>query len=201
MEPRWTLTGGAALAGFHLAHRTTRELDLFWNGAVVLGDVDRRLITALRADGLTVETAQRFEGFAELSVSDGTETLKVDLVADPTARAEAPTLHDLDGVAVSIDTPREILANKLTTLLSRTEARDLIDVRALLASGLDLDQGLRDAPLKDGGFSPTVLAWVLQGTNASAVLRASGLSDDEARDLLVWRTEFIATLVRGSTPP
>jgi hypothetical protein len=30
IEPRWTLTGGAALAGFHLGHRTTR--DLFWQG-------------------------------------------------------------------------------------------------------------------------------------------------------------------------
>lgn len=30
--PGWRLTGGAALAGFHLAHRTTRDLDLLWGG-------------------------------------------------------------------------------------------------------------------------------------------------------------------------
>jgi hypothetical protein len=30
MDPPWTLVGGAALAGFHLHHRTTRDLDLFW---------------------------------------------------------------------------------------------------------------------------------------------------------------------------
>jgi hypothetical protein len=28
-EQRFFLTGGAALAGFHLGHRTTRDLDLF----------------------------------------------------------------------------------------------------------------------------------------------------------------------------
>jgi hypothetical protein len=28
-EQRFVLTGGAALGGFHLGHRTTRDLDLF----------------------------------------------------------------------------------------------------------------------------------------------------------------------------
>lgn len=28
-EPQFFLTGGAALAGFHLGHRTTQDLDLF----------------------------------------------------------------------------------------------------------------------------------------------------------------------------
>jgi hypothetical protein len=31
-QPRWTLTGGAALVGFHLGHRETRDLDLFRHG-------------------------------------------------------------------------------------------------------------------------------------------------------------------------
>lgn len=51
--------------------------------------------------------------------------------------------------------------NKLTALLSRWAVRDLVDVRALVASGEDLDRALRDAPAKDGGFSPQTLAWVL----------------------------------------
>jgi hypothetical protein len=43
LRPSWTLTGGAALAGFHTKHRETRDLDLFftsspadygtWNGS------------------------------------------------------------------------------------------------------------------------------------------------------------------------
>jgi nucleotidyltransferase AbiEii toxin of type IV toxin-antitoxin system len=39
LEPRWTLTGGGALAGFHLKHRTTRDLDLFWHGLNQLGSL------------------------------------------------------------------------------------------------------------------------------------------------------------------
>lgn len=200
IDPPWTLTGGAALAGFHLGHRATRDLDLFWNGRAQLGDVDRTIIDLLRSNGLTVSVAQRFEGFAELAVSDGNETLKVDLVADPAARVDPPGLQDVDGVSVWVDTAREILANKLCTLLSRTEVRDLVDVRALLAEGLDLDEGLAGAPQKDGGFSPAVLAWVLRGVNAPAMFRGAGLSTPEAADLLNWRDAFIEALVRRSLP-
>jgi hypothetical protein len=38
IEPPWTLSGGAALAGFHTAHRETRDLDLFWQRSRELGD-------------------------------------------------------------------------------------------------------------------------------------------------------------------
>ena len=31
LQPAWTLTGGAALAGFHTKHRETRDLDLFFH--------------------------------------------------------------------------------------------------------------------------------------------------------------------------
>jgi hypothetical protein len=30
LQPTWTLTGGAALAGFHTKHRETHNLDLFF---------------------------------------------------------------------------------------------------------------------------------------------------------------------------
>jgi len=47
MQPPWTLTGGAALSGFHLMHRTTRDLDLLWRDkvemALVARDVQDRL--------------------------------------------------------------------------------------------------------------------------------------------------------------
>lgn len=39
IEPRWTLTGGAALAGFHTHHRATRDLNLFFRPQAALGTV------------------------------------------------------------------------------------------------------------------------------------------------------------------
>lgn len=77
------------------------------------------------------------------------------------------------------------LANKLTALLSRWAVRDLVDVRALVAAGEDLDRGLLDAARKDGGFSPPTLAWVL-GTVPDA-----GLGPDLAR----FKAELIDRLV------
>lgn len=37
IDPHWTLTGGGALAGVHLGHRETRDLDLFWRSRTELG--------------------------------------------------------------------------------------------------------------------------------------------------------------------
>jgi hypothetical protein len=73
-EDRFFLTGGAALAGFHLGHRETDDLDLF---------------------------------------------------------------------------TQEILANKLCALLSRSEVRDLVDVRALELTGYRVEDALEAARLKD----------------------------------------------------
>jgi hypothetical protein len=61
-----------------------------------------------------------------------------------------------------VDNRHEILASKLATLLERSETRDLADVKALLDAGGDLESALRDAPMKDAGFSPLTLAWVLR---------------------------------------
>jgi len=81
----------------------------------------------------------------------------VDLVRDL-----APQV--LEKVAVGrviIDSAREILANKLCTLLSRTEVRDLVDVAKLEESGLDAIEALDLAGRKDGGLTAAQLAWVL----------------------------------------
>lgn len=154
----WALTGGGALGGYHLGHRTTRELDLLWHGRAELERLPAEVERRLRAAGLVVDVLQTSPAFRRLRVSDGAEAFPLDLVADPVATVEAPVEHE---AGVFVDTPREILANKLTALLSRWAVRDLVDVRALLDAGGDLPRGLEDAARKDSGFSPPTLAWVL----------------------------------------
>ena len=39
LQPAWTLTGGAALAGFYTKHRETRDLDLFFHHEKTLGSL------------------------------------------------------------------------------------------------------------------------------------------------------------------
>lgn len=161
MDPPWTLTGGGALAGFHLGHRTTRDLDLFWHGQGGLDHSPDEVIRRFSAAGLQVTVERSAPAFRRLRISDGQEVLLVDLVADPVAKIEPPEAWDVEGRQILVDTRHEILVNKLTTLLSRSELRDLVDLKALIEAGGDLERGIRDAPKKDGGFSGPTLAWLL----------------------------------------
>lgn len=54
LAPRWTLSGGGALAGFHLGHRLTRDVDLFFRGATTLDRAGDDAERELRARGLEV---------------------------------------------------------------------------------------------------------------------------------------------------
>ena len=189
IDPPWTLTGGAALAGFHLGHRTTQDLDLFWHGARSLDhsadEVSRRLVSA----GLSVHVERSAPAFRRLRVSDENEVLLVDLVADPVAVIEAPELRDVGEVQILVDTAHELLVNKLTTLLSRSELRDLVDVRALIAAGGDLERAILDAPRKDGGFSGPTVAWVLKQLPIAKL----GASED----LGAFRDQLVARFLAG----
>jgi hypothetical protein len=159
LEPPWTLFGAGALIGFHLGHRTSRDLDLAFRPLVALGEVPREVEARLRLAGFQVEHVQRALAFARLRVSDGADSIELDLVADPTPSIEAP-LEPRPGVRV--ETARSLLAQKLCALLSRTELRDLEDIGALIDAGEDIERGFRDAAMIDGGFSPPTLAWLLQ---------------------------------------
>jgi hypothetical protein len=159
MEPRWTLFGAGALIGFHLGHRTTRDLDLAFRPLVALGEIPREVEARLRQAGLEVERVQTSVSFVRLRVSQANASVELDLVADPTRPVEPP---DEPSAGVFVDTARELLAQKLCALLSRTELRDLDDVGALLDAGGDLARGLIDAASRDAGFSPPTLAWLLQ---------------------------------------
>ena len=182
----WRLTGGAALAGYHLGHRTTQDLDLFLSGVERFDAQPAEILDRLAAAGLRVRPIQRTPGFERHVVELDGERLTVDLVADPVPCIEPPTSQP---PGILVDTPQEILTNKLTTLLSRAEVRDLVDVKALVEAGSDLDRALSDAPRKDGGFSPMTLAWVLGQfpTRAAASLGFDANALTRFRDLLIDR--------------
>jgi hypothetical protein len=176
LEPRPVLTGGAALAGFYTGHRDTRDLDLFFRGRTALDEIPLLVESRLRDAGLTVTVAQSAPGFRRLHVRSTDEAVEIDLVAEPVPAIAEP-LEVAPGLYA--DSPYEILVNKLTALLGRAAIRDLADVQALLDLGLDLDEALRDAPRKDGGFSPPTLAWVLASLPVAKLARDAGF-DPEA---------------------
>lgn len=200
MKPRWTLTGGGALAGVHLGHRTTRDLDLFWHDRPELGAMRTEAIEALRASGFESISNQVATSHARLEVSKGGERVILDLVAERVPFVEAPREATVDGVKILVDTPHEILVNKFCALLSRAELRDLRDVRELLAHGGDMARALGDAPRKDTGFSPLVLAWLLKDLPIRSMARVDALGDDEITSLERFRDDLVASLLRSSGP-
>ncbi len=199
LEPAWTLSGGGALVGFYLKHRETKDLDLFWHGKNDLGSLPREARDLLRADGLEVSDLQTSLSFHQFRVSYRAESCIVDLVADPSEVLETPRVFDI-GAPIHVDTPHEILVNKLCALLGRAELRDLIDVRDLLAQGGNLEQALRDAPRKDGGFSPLTLAWVLKETNPAPLAKALGWTETQIRGLADFHSRLIEMLIAAGTP-
>jgi hypothetical protein len=200
VTPPWTLTGGGALAGFHLAHRATRDLDLFWHDRAELGSLGAEVAHRLSRAGLAVENLQTAPTFERLRVRDGKEDLILDLVAESVPAIEAPAEAAIAGTRIRIDTRHEILVNKLCTLLGRKELRDLRDLRELLRTGGDLERALADAPRKDGGFSPLMVAWVLKGTSIPEMAPVGALTSQELAELVQFRDELVAQLTRAASP-
>jgi hypothetical protein len=200
IEPGWTLTGGGALAGVYLKHRTTKDLDLFWHGQDRLGDLPREVRDRLSAAQLEATVLQSGNTFFQLRVSDGSDVCVVDLVADPVPTVVDAQRLSLQDASITVDDPQEILTNKLCALLGRAELRDLVDVRALLAFGADLKKALFDAPRKDAGFSNLTLAWVLKGVRPKALGRLAGLSEQEAQELEAFKESLVTELLEAGAP-
>jgi hypothetical protein len=186
--------------GVHLGHRETRDLDLFWRNRAELGDLVREAVAALVADGLEAQALRTAPAFAELRAGDGQDVCIVDLVAEPFAPIEPPQRAEIRGATIAVDTRHEILVNKLTTLLSRSELRDLVDVEALLDAGGDLERALADAPAKDAGFSALTLAWVLKSFDPRPLARALGWSDAQIGQLESFRQWLLDRLTSASAP-
>lgn len=194
-ERGFFLTGGAALAGFHLGHRTTTDLDLFTLDAAAF-ERGRHVLGDLAAgEGVSLEVSQDAPAFYRALLSGDGEALVVDLVRERVFQLR-PDKVELDGVLV--DPPEEILANKLTTLVSRAEERDLIDVMFLERAGYRVEDALEPALAKDGGCTPATLAWLLSQIEIpDGVALPAGI---EPAELRTYVAELIARFRRAAVP-
>jgi predicted nucleotidyltransferase component of viral defense system len=193
-QSHFYLTGGAALVGFYLGHRETHDLDLFTleneieTGAALARDVARRL-------GATMESLQTAPDFRRLLVKRGDEAVVVDLVREQVFQL-AREKREINGVRV--DSPEEILANKLCALLSRSEIRDLVDVRELELAGFSVEAALPVAAKKDTGLTPAQLAWVLHQIDLGGEAQLAG--NVSATELRGYLDDLIARLKKWAFP-
>ncbi len=193
-EGRFYLTGGGALAGYHLGHRETHDLDLF-TLVPAMEDGVRALREAAAEVGASWREVRTAPEFRRVLLSRSDESVIVDLVLERSVqvRPDKPA----HGV-VRVDPAEEIFANKLCTLLGRSEIRDLVDVRALEGLGLSLPEALAAGQRKDGGLTPAQLAWVLsQITIGDEASLPGGVAPADLRDYL---RSLVDRLVRLARP-
>lgn len=185
------LTGGAALVGFHLGHRTTEDLDFFTSDDQ-LDEGAAALRAAAERRGAELDSVQTSPYLRRFLLRRGEASVLVDLVRDPGPQG---TQEKRQIGTIRLDSPEEILANKLGTLLQRAELRDLVDVRALELAGYSIEAALPLAMLKDAGLTPAQLAWVLSsisiGDDAPSV---GGIDAVELRRYLESLTARLARL-------
>jgi len=197
-EPRFILGRGAAIA-LYLDHRTTRDLDLFWEDAEQLDLRPMLIRKRLDEAGLSVSVVQESPGFVRFRVASDEGAINLDLVADPTERLERPNRLTVSGAELEAESLRDLLVNKLCALLGRSELRDLVDVEAMVAHGVSLADAIASAPRKDGGFSPLTLAWVLRNLDLHPMAVVSGMANEERDRLDRFRIELIDRLLSLSS--
>lgn len=186
------LTGGAVLAGWELAHRTTDDLDFFTTDDEAMSHGDSALRRAAHSLGATVEPLTTSPDFRRYLVRSGGASVKVDLVRD-----RVPQIADKaarDGIAM--DSAEEIYVNKLCALVERSEVRDLVDLMLLERKGFSLERALPLAERKDGGATAATLAWLLS-TLPLPEHPPGGVSRDE---LLAYRKSLESRLIALARP-
>jgi hypothetical protein len=188
-EQRMFLTGGGALAGFYFGHRDTEDLDLFAPPGLDLAECARAMKQAAEECGATFTPKQVYPDFRRAEVSRVGEECIVDLVID---RAPMVEIEKTAFGSIRVDTLREIAANKICTLLSRNEVKDLIDLLALVKAGIDLDRAFTDAEKKEGGADPATLAWLLSQVTIGPEARLPG--GIAPAEVIAFRDELVPKL-------
>jgi len=160
LETEFYLTGGTAASRGYLQHRFSDDLDLFVNDDPRFGLWSERVTHSLAArSGWHCEVLQREERWVRLDLDRGDAGLKIELVNDVPARVGETRAHLMLG---RLDSPENILANKVSALVGREEPRDLADVWGFCCRmGLSLSEGIQGARGKAAGVFPADLARIL----------------------------------------
>lgn len=118
------LTGGTALGRFYLEHRYSDDLDFFINSSVNFNERIKAFFqlisTVWKIDETRTVISENFARF----ILKSDPSLKVEFVNDVAARW-GETLYS---ESIPLDNAANILANKLTALVSRDEPKDVFDI-------------------------------------------------------------------------
>lgn len=172
------LAGGAALAGAHLSHRLSNDIDLFCHRAEDVRELVRVLPDVAREQSARIDVVRDAGTYVRAAASLAGARLEIDLVHESQPDLSPPEKLD----QVTLESFDDLRAAKVTCILSRTEPRDLVDLFFLDRAGFPPENDLALALRKDAGIDPAVLGWLL-GTFPVRPLPAmlEPLTEDELR--------------------
>lgn len=159
-EYGFALAGGYAISAHGMGNRPSGDVDLFtdWHRRADFATAVDTVIEALTHYHYSITVVIRSDTFARLLLaspeagSDGNED-KLELSVD--WRAHPPVTLDIGPVLH----PDDAVANKMCALFGRAEARDFLDVDAVLQSGQYTREKLLSlAATADAGFDPRMFA-------------------------------------------
>lgn len=154
------LTGGTAASRGYLNHRFSDDLDLFVNDDDRFSLWIERIIQAfvLQRDW-QCQVLLKEARYARMNIIQGDLAMKIEWVNDVPARIGEIRFHPILG---RMDSPENILANKITALLDREEPKDMADIWGFCYQmGLSIKDAITQAESKAAGVFPADLARLL----------------------------------------
>lgn len=122
------LTGGTALGRFYLNHRYSNDLDFFVNDDHDFQHYVQQIIKSIGEHFRVNNTQSLFaDDFSRIFIEDHEIALKIEFVNEVKYRAGNP-LEFRYGL---LDTPENILSNKLSAIIGRDEPKDIYDIICL----------------------------------------------------------------------
>lgn len=160
LDTGFYLSGGTAASRGYLNHRFSDDLDLFVDDDARFALWAARIIQALSRHELwRCEVLLQEERFVRLVIVEAGVSLKVECINDVPARVGPVRSHPLLG---RLDSPENILANKITALIDREEPKDFADIWGFCCQmQLSLLEAITGAQGKAAGIFPADLARVL----------------------------------------
>lgn len=122
------LTGGTALGRFYLNHRFSEDLDFFLNKSDIFHSIVKNIEKVLMSNfSILKHQSVVYDDFVRYYIEDGEMALKIEFVNDVAYRCGTPNSYRYG----FIDTPLNILTNKLTAIVGRDEPKDVFDIFSL----------------------------------------------------------------------